>query len=107
MRVARPRTGAGAGGYGSLLRSPHLAFVQRQSLAQSRKVLFYGYSYRWLRPRDEVTLDERLSDRMDPVRAQLFGASPTGNYGYTSPNAVDVPLRAWIESHAGAEAVAV
>ena len=72
-----------------------------------RKVLFYGYSYRWLRPRDEVTLDERLSDRMDPVREQLFGASPTGNYGYTSPNAVDVPLRAWIESHAGAEAVAV
>lgn len=73
----------------------------------SRKVLFYGYSYRWLRPRDEVTLDARLNDRMDPIRQQLFGASPTGNYGYTSPEAVDVPLRHWIETNVGAEAVAV
>ncbi|MCY3720127.1 MAG: phytanoyl-CoA dioxygenase family protein [Anaerolineaceae bacterium] len=72
-----------------------------------RKVLFYGYSYRWLRPRDEVTLDDRLNARMDPIRRQLFGASPTGNYGYTSPEDVDVPLKGWIETHVGAEAVAV
>ncbi len=73
---------------------------------QARKVLFFGYSYRWLRPRDEVTLDERLTDRMDPVRDQLFGASATGSYGYTSPSPEDVPLRAWIEANVGAEAVA-
>jgi ectoine hydroxylase-related dioxygenase (phytanoyl-CoA dioxygenase family) len=73
----------------------------------ARKVLFYGYSYRWLRPRDEVTLDEHLNARMDPIRQQLFGASPTGNYGYTSPEAVDVPLKSWIETNVGAEAAAV
>ena len=73
----------------------------------SRKVLFYGYSYRWLRPRDQVTVDERLNARLDPIRQQLFGASPTGNYGYTSPQEVDVPLKGWIETHVGAEAVAV
>ena len=73
----------------------------------SRKVLFYGYSYRWLRPRDQVTVDERLNARLDPIRQQLFGASPTGNYGYTSPQDVDVPLKGWIETHVGAEAVAL
>lgn len=73
----------------------------------SRKVLFYGYSYRWLRPRDQVTVDERLNARLDPIRQQLFGASPTGNYGYTSPQEVDVPLKGWIETHVGAEAVAL
>lgn len=71
----------------------------------ARKVLFYGYSYRWLRPRDEVTVD-RYEGRLGAIRQQLFGASPTGAYGYTSPAPEDVPLRAWIETHVGAEAVA-
>lgn len=67
---------------------------------QPRKTLFYGYSYRWLRPRDEVTID-RFRDQLDPIRQQLFGAAPTGAYGYTSPTADDVPLRTWIEEHLG------
>ncbi len=71
---------------------------------QARKVLFYGYSYRWLRPRDDVTVNQYWDD-LDPIRRQLFGASPTGGYGYTSPTDADVPLRGWIEQHVGAEAV--
>ena len=68
-------------------------------------MLFYGYSYRWLRPRDDITVD-RFWESFDPIQRQLFGASTTGGHGYTSPQPDDVPLRAWIEEHAGAEAVA-
>ncbi|MEO2005852.1 MAG: phytanoyl-CoA dioxygenase family protein [Candidatus Poribacteria bacterium] len=65
----------------------------------TRKVLFYGYSYRWLRPRDNMTVDHYLA-RCDPIRRQLLGASVTGGMGYTSPRDEDVPLRAWLAEHA-------
>jgi ectoine hydroxylase-related dioxygenase (phytanoyl-CoA dioxygenase family) len=70
----------------------------------ARKVLFYGYSYRWLRPRDDMT-GARFMDRCDPIRRQLLGAS-SGGKGYTSPSDEDVPLRQWIHEHAGEQAVA-
>ena len=63
-----------------------------------RKVLFYGYSYRWLRPRDDMTIDHCLK-RSDPIRRQLLGTSPSGLHGYTSPQPDDVPLRAWMEQN--------
>jgi ectoine hydroxylase-related dioxygenase (phytanoyl-CoA dioxygenase family) len=69
-----------------------------------RKVLFYGYSYRWLRPRDNMTVGHYL-ERCDPIRRQLLGVSVTGGHGYSSPSPEDVPLRAWLEEHIGAEAV--
>lgn len=70
-----------------------------------RKVLFYGYSYRWLRPRDDMTVDHLL-DRVEPIRAQLLGAAPSGWHGYSSPKPEDVPLRAWLQENVG-EQVAV
>ncbi|MAG83113.1 hypothetical protein CMK10_03025 [Candidatus Poribacteria bacterium] len=70
----------------------------------TRKVLFYGYSYRWLRPRDDMTV-EHLIDQCDPIRQQLLGAS-TGGMGYTSPQERDVPLKPWLSEHLGVEAVA-
>ena len=66
----------------------------------TRKVLFYGYSYRWLRPRDDMTVDH-LMGRVDPIRRQLLGAAPSGWHGYSSPKPEDVPLRAWMQEHAG------
>ena len=72
---------------------------------ESRRVLFYGYSYRWLRARDNVTM-AHYWDRLDPIRKQLFGAAPTGGYGYTSPTDADVPLRTWIAENVGSEAAA-
>ncbi len=70
----------------------------------SRKVLFYGYSYRWLQPRDDMTVDHLMS-RCDPIRRQLLGDHPTGKHGYSSPKPEDVPLKAWLETHLEAEAV--
>lgn len=66
----------------------------------TRKVLFYGYSYRWLRPRDDMTV-AHLMERADPIRRQLLGASPSGGFGYTSPTDEDVPLRTWLREHLG------
>lgn len=70
----------------------------------ARKVLFCGYSYRWLRPRDNMA-GARFMDRHDPIRRQLLGAS-SGGMGYTSPGDNDVPLRGWIREHVGEAAVA-
>ena len=64
------------------------------------KVLFYGYSYRWLRPRDNVTADH-IWNGLDPIRQQLLGASANGGFGYTSPKDEDVPLKLWMEEHMG------
>ncbi len=71
---------------------------------EPRRVLFYGYSYRWLRPRDDMEVDHYMG-RCDPIQRQLLGASPSGGHGYTSPKPEDVPLKAWIEEHVGEEAV--
>ena len=51
-----------------------------------------------------MTVDHYL-DRCDPIRRQLLGVSNTGGLGYTSPSEEDVPLKAWLEEHLGAEAV--
>ena len=68
-----------------------------------RKAIFYGYSYRWLRPRDGQTV-EHLYQRSDPIRRQLLGYSPNGSFGYSSPKEEDAPLRAFLREHLGAAA---
>ncbi len=73
---------------------------------EARRVLFYGYSYRWLRPRDDMTVEHYL-DRCDPIRKQLLGVSYSGGHGYTSPKPEDVPLRAWLEEHGAAAPVEI
>jgi len=69
-------------------------------LSFPRKVLFYGYSYRWLRPRDNMTV-AHYAYRSSPIRQQLMGVSHSGNHGYTSPQEMDVPLRSWLREHVG------
>ena len=69
-----------------------------------RKAFFYGYSYRWLRPRDDQSVDH-LIEGSDPIRQQMLGHSPNGGFGYTSPKDEDVPLREWIRKHIGEEAL--
>ncbi len=76
----------------------------RNHSTTTRIVLYYGYSYRWLKQRDDMTVDHLL-DRCDPIRRQLLGDSVTGNHSFTSPRDEDVPLREWIREHAGEDAV--
>jgi ectoine hydroxylase len=65
--------------------------------AVTRKVLFYGYGYRWLRTKDDMTV-ESLWPQSDPVRRQLLGWGVNSN-GHYSPTDEDVPLRVWLREH--------
>jgi ectoine hydroxylase len=63
----------------------------------TRKALFYGYGYRWLRTKDEMTV-QHLYPRLDPIRRQILGDGLSAD-GYYSPTPGDVPLRSWLEQH--------
>jgi ectoine hydroxylase-related dioxygenase (phytanoyl-CoA dioxygenase family) len=63
----------------------------------TRKVLWLGYSYRWLRPKDPMTV-EHLLPRVDPVQQQLLGGGLSAN-GVYDPQDGDVPLRGWLQEH--------
>ena len=64
---------------------------------EPRKALFYGYSYRWLRPRDDMTV-AHLMERCDPIRRQILGDGVNCN-GHFTPTDDDVPLRVWLREH--------
>jgi ectoine hydroxylase len=69
-----------------------------------RVALFYGYAYRWVRPKSAMDPRELLPLADDPIRRQLLGACSTAN-GYYDPQDEDVPLRDWVRQHLGEEAV--
>jgi ectoine hydroxylase-related dioxygenase (phytanoyl-CoA dioxygenase family) len=61
-------------------------------LGPTRKALFYAYTHRWIRPRDELLgVDETLLAGLDPVRRQLLGAG-SSHLGHWIPTDDDVPL---------------
>ncbi len=62
----------------------------------TRKVLFYGYGYRWLRSKDDMIIPEELFKKSDPIRQQLLGGGTNAN-GHFSPKDADVPLKVWLE----------
>jgi hypothetical protein len=70
-------------------RSPNLSEI-------TRKVVFLGFTYRWIRPRHEHTPDAHPG--LGPVQRQLLGASAS-QLGYWIPDERDVPLRRWMRDH--------
>ena len=60
----------------------------------TRIALFYAYTHRWIRPRDELDLDPAVLHRLDPVKRQLLGVG-TSTIGFWIPTDDDVPLRAF------------
>lgn len=69
---------------------------------QTRKVIWYGYSYRWLRPKDAMTVSH-LYPQLDPIRRQILGDGLSANGTY-DPVDGDVPLRSWLKEHSPEEA---
>lgn len=67
----------------------------------ARKVLFYGYGYRWIRTRDEMEFPQDWYDDSDPILQQMLGHS-TNEYGRSSPKDADVPLKVWLGQHEAA-----
>lgn len=76
-------------------RSPNLC-------QETRKVIWYGYSYRWLKPKDAMTVSH-LYSQLDPIRRQILGAGQSAN-GVYDPVDADVPLKMWLQEHAPVEA---
>ncbi len=72
-------------------RSPNLSNL-------TRKVVWLGYSYRWLKPKDEMTV-AHLYPQLDPIRRQILGDSNSAN-GVYDPVDEDVPLKVWLRDHA-------
>ncbi len=68
----------------------------------TRKILFYGYGYRWIRTKDDMTV-QSLWERSDPIRRQMLGDGVNCN-GHFSPSDADVPLRVWLREHSPDEA---
>lgn len=68
----------------------------------TRKVLFYGYGYRWIRTKDNMTVQD-LWESSSPIRKQLLGYGTNCN-GFFSPTDDDVPLRVWLREHSPDEA---
>jgi ectoine hydroxylase len=63
----------------------------------TRKVVWLGYSYRWLKPKDAMTVSH-LYPRLDPIQRQILGDGVSAN-GVYDPVDADVPLRAWLEQN--------
>jgi ectoine hydroxylase len=60
---------------------------------RTRKALFYAYTYRWIRMRDDLPgIDDALLARCDPIRRQLLGAGDSA-FGYWFPQDGEAPLR--------------
>ena len=57
----------------------------------TRKVLFYGYSYRWLRARDDVKIPVELLRSATPIQLQLL--TRTMDSGAYDPHDDETPLR--------------
>lgn len=68
----------------------------------TRKVLFYGYGYRWIRTKDNMTV-QHLWETSSPIRRQMLGDGLNCN-GFFSPTDADVPLRVWLREHSPEEA---
>ena len=70
----------------------------------TRRVLFFGYSYRWLRGLDYNNMPEELLSKCDPIRRQLLGDGVDVK-GWWQPTDADVPLKGWLQEHRGEDYV--
>ena len=70
----------------------------------TRKVLFLGYSYRWLRGLDYNVIPDEVLEKCDPIRRQMLGDGVDVK-GWWQPTDDDVPLKGWLLENKGEEYV--
>jgi len=71
----------------------------RNASTLTRKALFYAYTYRWVRPRDELRIPPEMREVLTPVRRQLLGEGPEAIH-FWMPDHVDLPVRERVRRHA-------
>lgn len=59
----------------------------------SRKTIFVGYAYRWVKPMDYIAMPDKLVAKCNPIQKQLVGVA-SDPLSYYLPVDTDVPLRA-------------
>lgn len=72
----------------------------RNSSANTRVVLYFGYGFRYLRPIDYIQMPEELLARCNPIEKQLLGWKGS-HLGYQAPQEADCPLKPWFEERFG------
>lgn len=70
----------------------------------TRKVLFLGYSYRWLRGLDYNVIPEEVLKKCNPIQRQMLGDG-VNIKGWWQPTDDDVPLKGWLLENKGEEYV--
>jgi ectoine hydroxylase len=71
------------------MRSPNLR-------GRTRKALFYAYTFRWVRARDDLDIRADLLPLITPVRAQLLGNGGS-SIDFWMPDRLELPVRAMYE----------
>jgi ectoine hydroxylase len=64
----------------------------------TRKAVFLGYTYRWIRPRDDYPIDPGWMARLSPIRRQLLGEGVDA-MSYWGLGEQEVPTRAWLRQN--------
>ena len=72
--------------------------VGRNGSPHQRRTVFFGYAYRWVKPMDYITMQDKLISKANPVQRQLLGAV-SDPLSFYLPREEDVPLKALVEAH--------
>jgi ectoine hydroxylase len=59
---------------------------------RTRKALFFAYTYRWIRPRDDLGLDRETIARLTPAQRQLAGVDDTDAIDRWMPDRTTLPI---------------
>jgi ectoine hydroxylase-related dioxygenase (phytanoyl-CoA dioxygenase family) len=69
----------------------------RNASGLTRKALFLAYTYRWVRPRDDMPTPSGFAPFLTPVREQLLG-NGARTIDFWMPDLVEPPVAAWLRS---------
>jgi ectoine hydroxylase-related dioxygenase (phytanoyl-CoA dioxygenase family) len=100
--IERPAAGNDVAGAVPILAEPgdavvfdrrlwHMRSPNRSTI--TRKALFLAYTYRWVRPRDDLRLPAPLVSDLTPVQRQLAGVEVEDPFPLWMPDSSPLPLR--------------
>jgi ectoine hydroxylase len=64
---------------------------------RTRKAVFFAYTFRWVRNRDDMYLPPEMLEKLNPVQRQLLDRGNERAIDYWMPDGVDLPVREMFE----------